>query len=91
MSMRVACIHVPQFALQCVTRIDPSLRGAAVAVVGSGLDPSAGAVTRAALHSPVVVACSRAAWMLGVRVGMISVGAERDQFIGTESGIPVAV
>ncbi len=73
--MRIACIHVPQFALQCVTRIDPSLRGAAVAVVGSGLDPSAGAATRAALHSPVVVACSRAAWMLGVRVGMTAPAA----------------
>ncbi|HWO20557.1 MAG TPA: hypothetical protein VNO30_17425 [Kofleriaceae bacterium] len=73
--MRIACVHVPQFALQCVTRIDPSLRGAAVAVVGAGLDPGAGATTRAALHSPVVMACSRAAWGLGVRVGMTAPAA----------------
>jgi hypothetical protein len=73
--MRIACIHVPQFALQCVTRIDPSLRGAAIAVVGAGLDPAAGAARRAALHSPVVMACSRAAWALGVRVGMTAPAA----------------
>jgi hypothetical protein len=73
--MRIACVHIPQFALQCVTRIDPSLRGAAVAVVGAGLDPAAGTATRAALHSPVVVACSRAAWALGVRVGMTAPAA----------------
>ena len=73
--MRIACVHVPQFALQCVTRIDPSLRGAAVAVAGAGLDPGAGTTTRAALHSPVVMACSRAAWALGVRVGMTAPAA----------------
>lgn len=73
--MRIACVHVPQFALQCVTRIDPSLRGAAVAVVGSGLDPTAGAAARAALHSPIVMACSRAAWALGVRIGMTAPAA----------------
>jgi hypothetical protein len=73
--MRIACVHVPQFALQCVTRIDPSLRGAAVAVVGSGLDPGVGAATRTALHSPVVMACSRAAWALGVRIGMTAPAA----------------
>lgn len=73
--MRIACVHVPQFALQCVTRIDPSLRGGAVAVVGSGLDTAAGAVSRVALHSPVVQACSRAAWALGVRIGMTATAA----------------
>jgi hypothetical protein len=73
--MRIACVHVPQFALQCVTRIDPALRGAAVAVVGAGHDPGAGAVTRAALHSPIVMACSRSAWALGVRVGMTTPAA----------------
>lgn len=73
--MRIACVHVPQFALQCLTRIDPSLRGAPVAVVGSGHDPGPGTVTRAALHSPIVVACSRAAWALGVRVGMTAPAA----------------
>jgi hypothetical protein len=37
--MRIACLHIPQFALQCVTRTDPSLRGAAVVVVGAATDP----------------------------------------------------
>ena len=73
--MRIACLHLPQFALQCVTRIDPALRGAAVAVVGAGHDPTAGTVSRVALHSPVVQACSRAAWALGVRVGMTATAA----------------
>ncbi len=76
--MRIACVHVPQFALQTLTRIDPSLRGAAVAVVGSGIDPSSlstGIAARAALTSPVVLACSRAAWALGVRIGMTATAA----------------
>lgn len=76
--MRIACVHVPQFALQTLTRIDPSLRGAAVAVVGSGVDVStlgAGVAARAALTSPVVQACSRAAWALGVRIGMTATAA----------------
>src|SRR5687767_4794643 len=74
--MRIACVHVPQFALQTLTRIDPSLRGAPVAVVGSGVDVSAlGMPARAALTSPVVQACSRAAWALGVRIGMTATAA----------------
>lgn len=72
--MRIACVHVPQFALQCLTRIDPSLRGAAVAVVGGGA--STGASGRSALlHGPIVLACSRAAWALGVRLGMTATAA----------------
>src|SRR5689334_16777190 len=67
--MRIACVHVPQFALQSLSRVDPALRGAAVAVVGGGFD-AAGMRPSQALHSPVVVACSRAAWQLGVRLGM---------------------
>lgn len=66
--MRIACLHVPQFALQCATRIDPSLRGGAVAVVGPG-------VLRGAHHGPVVLACSRGAWTLGCRVGMTAAAA----------------
>src|SRR4051812_47930321 len=72
--MRIACLHVPQFALQSLTRLDPSLRGAPVAVVGAGLD-SSGTTARVALHSPVVQACSRAAWTIGVRLGMTAMQA----------------
>ena len=72
--MRIACLHIPQFALQSLTRLDPSLRGAPVAVVGAGLDAS-GTTTRFALHSPVVQACSRAAWTMGVRLGMTAMQA----------------
>ena len=72
--MRIACLHIPQFALQSLTRLDPSLRGAPVAVVGAGLDAS-GTTSRFALHSPVVQACSRAAWALGVRLGMTAMQA----------------
>lgn len=74
--MRIACVHVPQFALQTLTRIDPSLRGAAVAVVGSGVEvASLQVASRPALTSPVVQACSRAAWALGVRIGMTATAA----------------
>jgi len=67
--MRIACIHIPQYALQCATRVDPSLRGGPIAMVaGSGTGP---------LHAPIVVACSRAAWTLGVRLGMTAAAARR--------------
>src|SRR5260221_13928686 len=85
--MRIACIHVPQFALQSLGRIDPSLRGAAVAVVGAGLDPAAGARPSLALHSPIVLACSRAAWLLGVRLGMTATAA---RFVSSELRVVAA-
>lgn len=44
-------------------------------VVGAGIDPGAGSAARIALHSPVVQACSRAAWALGVRIGMTATSA----------------
>jgi hypothetical protein len=72
--MRIACIHIPQFALQCATRLDPSLRGAPVAVV-SGLGVEPGRERAGVLHAPIVLACSRAAWALGVRVGMTATAA----------------
>ncbi len=74
--MRIACLHIPQFALQCLTRVDPSLRGAPVAVVSvplPGVVAPPGA--KAALYAPVVQACSRAAWALGVRLGMTATAA----------------
>ncbi|HEX4450775.1 MAG TPA: hypothetical protein VH143_07905 [Kofleriaceae bacterium] len=67
--MRIACIHIPQYALQCATRVDPSLRGAPVAMV-AGQGAGTGV-----LHAPIVVACSRAAWTLGVRLGMTAAAA----------------
>lgn len=71
--MRIACIHVPQFALQCATRLDPSLRGAPVVVVG-GNEPGRASMA-GVLHAPVVLACSRAAYSLGVRLGMTATAA----------------
>ena len=68
--MRIACIHIPQFALQCATRRNPSLRGEPVAMVGGGQPGHAGI-----LNTPVVLACSRAAWALGVRLGMTAPAA----------------
>jgi hypothetical protein len=70
--MRIACIHIPQYALQCATRLDPSLRGAAIAMASAG-DSTAHGV--GVLHAPVIVACSRAAWALGVRLGMTATAA----------------
>jgi nucleotidyltransferase/DNA polymerase involved in DNA repair len=70
--MRIACIHIPQFALQAATRIDPALRGAAVAVV-SGVEP--GREAAGVLHAPIVLACSRLAWAQGVRIGMTATAA----------------
>jgi len=69
--MRIACVHIPQLSLQCATRVDPSLRGAAVAVVGAGVSSARDRLGLSpALTSPIVLACSRAAWGLGVRLGM---------------------
>ena len=79
--MRIACLHIPQLSLQCATRLDPSLRGAPLAVVSAaepiviapGIAP--GGPGARVLGAPIVVACSRAAWALGVRVGMTATGA----------------
>src|SRR5262245_13011687 len=60
--MRIACLHIPQFSLQCVTRVrrsTPALIDAAIAVA----------------CGPTVLACSRAAWALWARVGMTAAAA----------------
>src|SRR3954471_24485064 len=67
--MRIACIHLPQLSLQCVTRVEPSLRTSALVVVGHAGEG------RSVLAAPIVVACSRAAWALGVRPGMTATTA----------------
>ena len=64
--MRIACLHVPQFALQCVTRCDPGLLRER---------PAVAVVVPQQRHAPIVTACSRAAWALGVRPGMPAAAA----------------
>ena len=71
--MRIACIHIPQYALQCATRLDPSLRGAAIAMASA--EGPANSASSHALHAPLIVACSRAAWAQGVRLGMTATAA----------------
>ena len=44
-------------------------------MVGAGHEPGAGVRPSLALHSPIVLACSRAAWALGVRLGMTASAA----------------
>lgn len=78
--MRIACVHIPQFALQCATRIDPSLRRgephAALVIVGPPPAAAATAVPgQRASMAPIVLGCSRAAWALGARVGMTATAA----------------
>ena len=68
--MRIACIHLPQLSLQCVTRVEPSLRTGALVVVGHSAGEG-----RSVLSAPIVVASSRAAWALGVRLGMTATTA----------------
>lgn len=46
-----------------------------MAVVGAGFEPGSGARPSVALHSPLVLSCSRAAWTLGVRLGMTASAA----------------
>src|SRR5690349_7735816 len=56
--MRIACVYIPSFPLQAA--FPRRVEGGATAVI---TQPSTG--------SPLVVACSRAAWMSGVRPGML--------------------
>lgn len=71
--MRIASVYIPSFPLQA------TLVGQAAACPGQapGRDGAEGAacgalaiITQPAVGSPVVVACSRAAWSAGVRPGM---------------------
>jgi hypothetical protein len=64
MSMRIACIHIPQLALQAALRSRPTLVGKAVVVVAPAPDVGYGG------NAPIVVACSRAAHSAGARLGM---------------------
>lgn len=84
--MRIACVHIPQYALQCATRFNPSLRHTAAVVVGTPAPTIAGPQ-----HAPLVVACSRAAWHLGVRLGMTATVARSiapsASFVGVEPAL----
>ncbi|HEY4238533.1 MAG TPA: hypothetical protein VGM88_01915 [Kofleriaceae bacterium] len=67
--MRIACVHVPYFALQCLTRVDPSLSAEVpAAVVGGGTPGAPGASV--ALHGPIVLGATKSARALGIRLGM---------------------
>ena len=70
--MRIACLHLPQFPLQVALRTGPDRRGQALAVVGPGAR-STGAGR--SIGTPVIIACSRAARALGVRLGMTATTA----------------
>ena len=63
--MRIACIHLPQFPLQVVVRAAEHRAGSAIAVVSSPTNASG-----RGSGSPIVIACSRAAHAVGVRIGM---------------------
>jgi len=51
------------------------------------VDPAAGVRPSLALHSPIVLACSRAAWALGVRLGMTATAA---RFVSSEIRVVAA-
>lgn len=66
--MRIACVFAPHVPLQALVRRRPELRKQAVAVV-SGVVSGGPAST--------VLACSRAAYTMGVRVGMTAIAARQ--------------
>lgn len=62
--MRIACVFAPHVPLQALVRRRPELRKQPVAVVSGGPASS-------------VLACSRAAYAMGVRVGMTAIAARQ--------------
>lgn len=60
--MRIACVYAPHVPLQALVRRRPELRKQPVAVASGGPASS-------------VLACSRAAYAMGVRVGMTAIAA----------------
>lgn len=65
--MRIACVYIPSFPLQAALVGHRDLADAGAAGVAVVAQPASG--------SPVVVACSRAAWAAGVRPGMTAASA----------------
>lgn len=63
-AMRIACVYAPHIPLQALVRRRPELRRQAVAVVSGG-------------PASTIVACSRSAHILGVRVGMSALAARQ--------------
>jgi protein ImuB len=63
-AMRIACVFVPHVPLQALVRRRPELRKQSIIVVSGGPASS-------------VVACSRAAYLSGVRVGMTAIVARQ--------------
>ena len=64
--MRIASIHLPSFSLQAAIAAAPAI--AAPGRVALATQP----VAIVDASSPVVTACSRAAWARGVRPGMVA-------------------
>ena len=67
--MRIACVYIPSFPLQAALVGSPgTATNGSIAIVTYPRGAEDGA-RGAAIGSPVVVACSRAAWLAGVRPG----------------------
>jgi hypothetical protein len=64
--MRIASVYIPSFPLQ--SAFPRRVEGGSTAVISHGGVIGEG---RVSTGSPLVVACSRAAWMAGVRPGML--------------------
>jgi protein ImuB len=68
--MRIACVFVPQLALQAVLRRTPEAQGGAVALLGGDGTPAAEKSSRRASGRPRVLQLSASARRAGVRIGM---------------------
>lgn len=74
--MRIACVFAPHVPLQALVRRRPELRKQPVAVVSGGPASS-------------VLACSRAAYAMGVRVGMTAIAARQLSEAGAQPELQI--
>lgn len=75
-AMRIACVFAPHVPLQALVRRRPELRKQPVAVVSGGPASS-------------VLACSRAAYAMGVRVGMSAIAARQLSEAGAQPELQI--
>lgn len=75
-AMRIACVFAPHVPLQALVRRRPELRKQPVAVVSGGPASS-------------VLACSRAAYAMGVRVGMTAIAARQLSEAGAQPELQI--